>query len=84
MGVLRMWVLRVPIKGVLSNKKIFSIRNFSLKIVYFVIKKNLTILHWYIIHISAHYISSRTKPPLTNKLNVRIKNKETLKFYFNI
>ena len=81
-----MWVLlRVPIKGVLSNKKIFSIRNFSLKIVYFVIKKNLTIFYWYIIHISAHYISSRTKPPpLTNKLNVRIKNKETLKFYFNI
>ena len=34
MGVLRMGALSigVPIKGILSNKKIFSIRNFSLKI----------------------------------------------------
>ena len=35
----------VPIIGVLSNKKDFSIRNFSLKIVYFVIQKlNITSL----------------------------------------
>ena len=81
MGVLN---IGVPIIGVLSNKKQFSIRNFSLKIVYFVIQKlNITSL----VDTSyklAHYISSRTKPPFTNKINVRITNKETLIFCLNV